>query len=297
MRVVGQLADEQQARRFSDFLYAEGIDNTVEDDGAGNWVVWIHSEDELEAGSGHLRLFEQDPGASRYVEASRLAALKREQALREETDYSRKVHDAQEAFRGGGWRGSMGPLTLTLVGLSILVFFVSGFGAHTSRVATLYFSNPMAPRGAGAFEEVLRGEVWRLFTPVFIHMSFLHILFNVLCLLDLGGVVESREGTARYGLLLLTIAVLSNLAQYVVSGPLFGGLSGLVYGLFGFVWIRGRCDPLSGYFLSQSTVVVMLVWLGMGLMLPGMKMANTVHLVGLGVGMAWGFFSAYLRRD
>ena len=45
--------------------------------------------------------------------------------------------------------------------------------------------------------------------------------------------------------LVLVIAALSNLGQYFVSGPNFCGISGVVYGLFGYIWMKGRFDPAS----------------------------------------------------
>jgi GlpG protein len=94
----------------------------------------------------------------------------------------------------------------------------------------------------------------------------------------------------------VVIAVTSNLAQYVVSGPAFGGMSGVVYGLLGYVWIRGRFDPRCGMVLHPTTVMMMMIWLGLGFTGAIPRMANTVHASGLIVGMLWGFLHANLRR-
>jgi len=90
------------------------------------------------------------------------------------------------------------------------------------------------------------------------------------------------------------------LAQYVVNlwtGPGYvGGMSGVVYGLAGFVWMRGKHDPASGVSLDRTTWIIMLVWLvicfggGMG------RIANTAHLAGLIIGLVWGRLSAYYAR-
>ena len=34
--------------------------------------------------------------------------------------------------------------------------------------------------------DVLRGQIWRLITPIFIHFDVMHILFNMWMLRDLG---------------------------------------------------------------------------------------------------------------
>jgi GlpG protein len=91
---------------------------------------------------------------------------------------------------------------------------------------------------------------------------------------------------------ILIIAIASNVAQYFVSGPNFGGLSGVVYGLFGYLWIRGKYDPASGLQQDSTTIILSLAWFFV--CLTGMigPIANTAHASGLVMGMAWGFLAA-----
>src|SRR6185436_2556750 len=103
--------------------------------------------------------------------------------------------------------------------------------------------------------EIRQGEVWRLISPIFVHdwpMPF-HLLFNVYALFILGTMIEVRQGTLLLTGLVLTIAPLSNLAQYYVSGPYFCGISGVVYGLFGYIWMTSKFDPDSGFYLHPQT--------------------------------------------
>ena len=104
--------------------------------------------------------------------------------------------------------------------------------------------------------EVRRGQVWRLFTPMFLHFDILHILFNMLWLRDLGSMIEARKTSWLLLLLVLVIAGTSNVAQYLVSGPAFGGMSGVVYGLLGYIWMQGRFNPASRLSLQPQTVTV-----------------------------------------
>jgi len=62
--------------------------------------------------------------------------------------------------------------------------------------------------------EVRGGEVWRLVTPIFIHFSIFHILFNCMMAYQLGGAIEMNRGSTRLALLVLLTAVPSNLAQF-----------------------------------------------------------------------------------
>jgi len=127
-------------------------------------------------------------------------------------------------------------------------------------------------------------------------MGVLHIFFNMLWLRDLGSMVEGRQSSLHLLILTIVIAACSNLAQYFVSGPIFGGMSGVVYGLLGYVWIRGKFDPASGLYLHPYNVVMMLVWFFACLVNIIPHVANTAHAVGLGIGIAWGYFSSLRYR-
>jgi GlpG protein len=131
---------------------------------------------------------------------------------------------------------------------------------------------------------------------MFVHFGLLHLLFNLLWLKDLGSLIEHSQGWRHLLLLVLVIAGLSNFAQYVVSGPTFGGMSGVVYGLLGFVWLRGKFDPRSGLHVDRQTVVMMVIWFFLCLVGLIPHVANTVHGVGFGVGLIWGYVSAQLAR-
>jgi len=131
-----------------------------------------------------------------------------------------------------------------------------------------------------------------LVTPIFLHFGIIHIFFNMLWLRDLGSMIEARQGSWWLLLLVIVFGVFSNLAQYLSYGGEFGGMSGVVYGLFGYVWIRGKLDPTSGLFLHQNIVVMMLVWLVVCMFGVFGAVANAAHAGGLLIGMAWGWFSS-----
>jgi len=151
-----------------------------------------------------------------------------------------------------------------------------------------------------AFREVLpeirHGEIWRLITPMLLHYSIIHILFNMMWLRDLGSMIEARQNSLVLAMLVVVCAAGSNLAQYFVSGNHFGGMSGVVYALFGYIWIRGKFDPASGLFLHPSTVTMMIVWYFVCLVGLMSGVANTAHGVGLAMGMAWGWLSSLKHR-
>jgi GlpG protein len=290
MRIIGHLASEPNARIFGDFLYVQGIENRVEFEKDSGWAVWVNDEDKLQQAATLLAEYQSNPSDPRYstkaVQANGLRARKE----KDEAAYRKKLRDRTTLFPPLTMYG-LGPLSLVLIIISVVVFVRSNFGREMAPVSALFISEYL---NAG-LREVFRGEVWRLLTPIFLHSGPLHILFNMLWLRDLGSMIEARQGSLYFALLVVVIGVGSNVAQFLVSGPNFCGMSGVVFGLLGFAWLRGKFDPASGLMLHPTTVTMMLIWLGIGY--TGiMPIANTAHTVGLLIGIAWGYLSALRYR-
>jgi len=114
---------------------------------------------------------------------------------------------------------------------------------------------------APMFVKLREGEVWRLFTPCFMHGGFLHILFNMLWLWMLGRQVEERIKKWQYLSITLIIGIVSNTMQYLMSGPLFIGYSGIICGLAGFILMRQRLAPWEGYPLQRGTIIFLTIFI------------------------------------
>lgn len=144
------------------------------------------------------------------------------------------------------------------------------------------------------FENVRQGQIWRLFTPCLLHKDFLHILFNMVWAWILIKQVEQRISRYKLCLLILVIGIVSNVAQYLMSGPYFLGFSGVVVGLAGFIWMRQKKAPWEGYPLKKGMVLFLLFFIiamfALELFTFGLKLfsvvemtpsiANTAHIVG-----------------
>jgi GlpG protein len=104
---------------------------------------------------------------------------------------------------------------------------------------------------------------------------------------DLGGMIEVQRGTRWLLMLVLAASIIPNIAQYYHHGPsAFGGMSGVNYGLFGYIWVKGRFQPYLGLGISQQSTMILMAWLLLcmtGIVGP---VANTAHVVGLIVGAA-----------
>lgn len=139
------------------------------------------------------------------------------------------------------------------------------------------------------------GQWWRLVTPIFLHFGVLHIFFNMSWLWSLGRQIEFMRGSLRFGAMVLVIAVTSNVAQLLWHGPDFGGMSGVVYGLIGYAWLRGRTTPQHGIGLSYDQVVYSLFFLVLCMIGVFGRIANAAHFVGFVVGAAFGVRVAALQ--
>jgi len=293
MRLIGHLPTEDQARTFSDVLYVRGIQNQVEAEAGHGWAVWVGDDDELRQASEVLAAFRANPHDAKFKADARQAARVRREQAEAEGAYAKKVRDSRQIFHSLTGSG-FGPLTVALICVSVGVFIFSKYGQQVGRVAVLFLSEYNT-----GLPEVMSGQVWRLLTPIFIHFGVLHIFFNLLWLRDLGNMIEQRQGTLHLALLVAVIGILSNLAQYGIhlaplftGGPFFGGMSGVVYGLVGYIWMRGKYDPACGLALHPATVLMMVIWFFVCLAGLFGSVANMAHFAGLVMGLAWGYLAS-----
>jgi GlpG protein len=124
-----------------------------------------------------------------------------------------------------------------------------------------------------------------------LHFSIEHLAFNLLAWLIYAGRVERQLGSRFLLGFLFVTAVSSNLLQWWVIGPNFGGLSGVCFALFGFAWVYGMRYPQQVLKAERSDVVVSVIFLGLGFAdLLWVNTANYAHLGGLIVGLLLALF-------
>jgi GlpG protein len=291
MRQIGQLTSEPLAERFVDYLTTQGIAAVVEED-QGTWAVWVRDESHVEAARHEFQQYQQAPDAGKYRDVSREAA-----SIRTEKRKRKRQAEKNYVDMRGKWARPLSrraPFVTALIVLCVLVAIGSNFGDEASHPGTvmrsLTFVDPHLA-SADLFASIRQGQWWRLITPIFLHDGLMHLIFNLFCLYYFGTQIEAKRGTWRLGLMVLVIALVSNLAQGLIAGPRFLGMSGVCYGLFGYIWIKTLRDPHSGYLLSRETVGILLIWLVLGFVgaldrLVGSGIANWAHAGGLAAGMA-----------
>jgi len=184
------------------------------------------------------------------------------------------------------------PVTAALILCSIGGFLLYYLNA-SALMSYLTFTPFQLVEGKPVFHS-LGGQYWRLITPAFLHFGWLHIVFNSLWLWELGGKVERVMGRMNMLGLFLVIALVSNACQYAFGGPgMFGGMSGVVYGLLGFSWVAPLLQPAWRIQPSPTLMLFMLGWLlvclvGLVQVLGFGAVANAAHLGGLACGALLG---------
>ena len=197
------------------------------------------------------------------------------------------------------WRSA--PVTLLLIGLSIVGFLLIYLRAPMDWLALLTYTQFQIVNGTLVFG-AMDNQYWRLLTPAFLHFGWLHIVFNSLWLWELGSKVERVIGQLNMFLLFVFIAAVSNASQFVFGGPgLFGGMSGVVYGLLGFAWVGPLLQPRWQIQPAPTIMLFMVGWLvlcmvGFVEVLGFGAIANAAHLGGLLCGAVLGAAFGLLSR-
>jgi GlpG protein len=302
MRQLTTLPSADSAHTLADYLLTLNIDTQLERQPDG-WAIWVRDEDHLPRARQELEAFTRHPADPRYTGAVQTANSLRQRQIQEEHAYLRR----QERFQ----RRMSGPAaaqryTIGLIAACILVMLLSD-GGHDRNVVRALSIAPYRLVAENLIEwpgltPIVQGQVWRLVTPIFLHFGIWHLLFNMLMLYDLGGAIERRRGPLRYLALVLALAVISNLVQYYFGHPMmdgaelkwvhlpnFGGMSGVVYGLFGYIWMKARFQPELGFHIHPRTVTYLIAWFFLCMTGWFGPIANGTHAGGLLAGMLLGY--------
>ncbi len=267
---LANFSEPDLARQFAGFLRQQAIECELRQfQKDEDWELWVCHEDHLTSARAYLDDFRQNPTQIRYRHSAQTGSP---QPISRPTS-SQSLGKMTVNFAN--------PVTVMLLVISACVFLLRFTNQGWWIYSELLISNNPS------LNLIFQGEIWRLVTPIFLHFGLLHLLFNSLWIYQLGSAIETVESSGKLLKLVVGVAVLSNLSQYLMTGPNFGGLSGVVYGLLGYIWMQSR-QARSPYFMGNGLVAFMLGWLV--LCFTGLvgNIANFAHLGGLAVGMIWG---------
>jgi len=278
MNFVYQFKETEDPKGLSEALWHHKVAHQIvfKDD---HYELWILDLSQLAAVEQLMTIWKDDPTLLQQTHNS------------VETDSNYKEQWASKLKQA--------PVTATLLLLTLLVAFITQLGSEIKIVG--YFSiSPFDIRNGHIYfydltEVFSKGEYWRFFTPALLHFSVLHIVFNTLWVWEIGAKLERLLGSLLWCVGVVIIAVLSNIFQYQISGyPLFGGLSGVVYGLIGFAWLLPILSNYWPTIISKQLMIFFIIWLAIGYtpfpeMLGLGSIANTAHTIGLMSGLVLGF--------
>ena len=297
MRQIGSLPKTTDPRIFGDYLLSLGITSRANESGDG-WAVWVHDENQVERARAELKRFQENPGDPRFTSAKEQAEERRREQARLDKEFHKNYRNLSGSWDNINFKRR--PVTIALVVISVAVFLACSVSDEWwfycwDYLGFFALDKTRAPVNValGLADITQRGQVWRLLTPMFLHANIPHIVFNMWATMVLGTIIEYRRGTKILLLMVVLTSLCSDLGQYLYELNLydtfrpFGGMSGVAYGLFGYLWMKGRVDPEPGMVLHPRSVQMMLGWLVLGFtgILP---MANGAHLGGLIVGMLFG---------
>ncbi len=187
------------------------------------------------------------------------------------------------------------PVVICLIILSALGALLIETAAGKAWLPYFTFQDFIGSTYLPLSDSLARGEIWRLVTPAFLHFGIFHLLFNSLWVWDLGRRLEFLLGRWHFLLFFVITAVAANVAQYVWSGSAnFGGMSGVVYALVGFIAVRQRLAPHPLVAVPSVLIGFMLFWLvlcmtgAVDYFIAG-SVANAAHLGGLVAGCVYAF--------
>lgn len=186
------------------------------------------------------------------------------------------------------------PSAVTIVVACVVTFLAQKYaGIAMLRVFALW---PMS------FERIGTGkfELWQLLTYGFLHVSWPHLIFNMLALVTIGCVLETLWGSMRFVVFYLVCVVVAGIVQTVFtglgfSGSLVVGASGGVFGLlmgYALKFPREMILPLIPpvpMWASALVVIYGLAAIVLGFTGKGPYIAHFAHLGGMlgGFALIW----------
>jgi membrane associated rhomboid family serine protease len=143
--------------------------------------------------------------------------------------------------------------------------------------------------GIGHNAAIKQGQIWRLFTSIFLHEGLMHFLFNTFALFIFAPALERILGRLKFIALYLFAGVVGNIATLLLGHDIIAylGASGSLYGLLGLylymvLFRKDLIDPASG----QVVTVMLVIGLVYTILWPNINLY--AHLFGFLGGLALG---------
>jgi rhomboid protease GluP len=176
-------------------------------------------------------------------------------------------------------------VTYALMGITIVVYLL-----QLATQSLLVGYDLPAVLGVKSNELIIAGQLWRLFTPMLLHASIIHIGLNMYALFIFGPGLERNYGHGRFLTLYLLAGFAGNVMSFIFSTANSLGASTAIFGLLGaeavFLYQNRKIFGRSAQRALVNLVTIAVINLIIGLQ-PGID--NWGHIGGLlgGVLFAW----------
>ncbi len=178
------------------------------------------------------------------------------------------------------------PITSIFIVLSIAFSTITWFGAFKDILYLFVYDE----------SKILSGQIYRLVTPIFLHFPvmgvfFAHLGMNMIMFYQFAKLIESKQGKIFLTLFIISSGIFSNLAQAYFSNGIFGGMSGVVYALLGYLFLIKKINAKSIYnsfevIRLDKIMIFLIVFLGLGFTgVLGDGIGNSAHLAGFIFGV------------
>ncbi|WP_237385767.1 rhomboid family intramembrane serine protease GlpG [Xenorhabdus sp. Sc-CR9] len=266
---VTSISNPRLAQAFIDYMAMQDIHLTMQPTSEPSLVeLWLEDDSQLSLVEQELRHFVRDPLHERYQEASW------------QTGKSGTLFKYRNNLNWSTLKNQSGPLTIAITSICTLVYLWIQIAGTPDVMNWLAWPNG---------DQHL--ELWRWVSHALLHFSLTHLLFNLVLWWYLGSQVERKISAGKLFEITMVSAFFSGWAQSLFSGSHFGGLSGVVYALIGYVWLTGEISPKRGISIPRGLIAISVIWLLVGYSdVFSLNIANAAHVSGLIIGLLMGLW-------
>ena len=184
-------------------------------------------------------------------------------------------------------------ITVMLVAKIVVMQMVARQAGGTGPAAAVNMEDIYLAFGFSNRTQVLNGQVWRLLTSTFLHFSMLHIAGNMIVLVYIGSLIESKLGRWNYLIIYLLAGVCASITSVVWHDEgVMAGASGAIFGLFG-VLLALLSTPFYETNARRALLISTGIFVVYSIIPIGRHVDHAAHFGGLAAGYIFGMM-AYL---
>lgn len=231
-------------------------------------------------------------GGRRITDRKLAAALREMTAAGGKPDYGERLKEKKRSAAAHRIQAErvyevrpVNPIAFLILINAILYFFDLYF-------AVRYGYKPLQAMGIQDNALIRQGEIWRLFTPMFLHADFAHLAGNMLSLVYLGSIALQFYTVREFFAIYLFSGFVGNLLSFFLTDYLSLGASGAIMGLGGMLIYRMFFGKYAKSFRLAGNYAVFAVMVIFNLFYGVFAVNSNINNFGHFGGFAGGFLMA-----